>query len=205
MNSSPTRYAKTEALRRLGGILLGACAVFGSNVSIAQPGSTCPWLIREVSPVPELVAVSADVAPGDRIFSLTYFGATRAATAFYGFGLQTQQRLSDQLVDFSPFVGAGPRGLRCKIVDDDGAEHAYCAFRRTGVDVAESTLYLVAAAGRIAELEQIRTRIDPVRLDVRGPTDFSGRLPRQLTLVESLAGVHQASASQFQVCAFDLN
>lgn len=161
----------------------------------------CPWLVREIS-LPDGIAHSARIRPGERAFSVTYFGGGRKTSAFYGFGVDAEQRSNAALPDFATLAGANAQALRCTLVEDDGVEHAYCTF--ASEQGGTSTLYFVAAAGRIAELEKISTRIDPVRLNIRGPSNFSGRLPRQLVPIQSLVGFHEASASSFQVCAFHL-
>jgi hypothetical protein len=181
--SSSTDARRAARAGYLATALTAAALVAGTTQAVA---ASCPWIVQ---PADAGLAPTAD-APA---FDIVFEGLDRNTKVFYGFtvaSLDLAWALTNQAT--LPELDDDGRKLSPKITP-----HGTRAFQLDPDTIEPQTIYLVAASGVVAELEQLGARIDPSRpmavsqlmARTRGGSDWSGALPHR-----SLPGFEIASA-----------
>jgi hypothetical protein len=184
---------------------------FGASPAAAQEQdmSTCPWIVQPDEP---LFGLGADTATYEILFT----GKTTAAI-FYGFTVADHD-LARHLTNDGEIPDLMTDGRSLETIERDGAT----AYRVSSESILPRTIYLLAAAMPMRQLERIDARIDPARpiavgLRTRGATDLSGPMPRRTVPgIEILASAadgkdaHQSTIlaalePDFQLCAYQVS
>jgi hypothetical protein len=201
--------------RRRGALRIAAALGAAIAIVPATSGAAaadCPWIVQPT-------ASSLDLASAPPVFGIAFDGLWQTSKVFYGFtvtSLDLAWQLSNQHA--LPALRSDARKLEPKI-SPEGAT----AYQLASDSIEPRTIYLVAAAGVIDELEQIGARIEPARPmalsqltpRTRGGSDWSGPLPpRSLPGVEIAgpaepttgAADHTGSVlADVQICAYQVS
>jgi hypothetical protein len=198
------------AFRRLAAVIAMALGFGAGPLAAADRDfSACPWIVQPDEP---LVGLGADIATYEILFT----GRTTKAI-FYGFTVAAHD-LARQLTDEGEIPDLMEDGRSLETVERDGAT----VYRVSSESILPRTIYLLAAAMPMKQLERIDARIDPARpiavgLRTRGATDLSGPMPRRTVPgVEILASAaHPEEATEppllaalepdFQLCAYQVS
>jgi hypothetical protein len=215
MQSVTSSTVARPSRRRRGALRIAAgigAATAIVTAAVETAAADCPWIVQ---PYASSLQASSE-APA---FDIAFDGLWQSSKLFYGFTV-TSLDLAWQLTDQHalPALRSDARRLEPKTTPEGAT-----AYQLASDSIEPHTIYLVAAAGVVDELEQIGARIEPARSmalsqlmpRTRGGSDWSGPLPpRSLPGVEiagpgdPMAGAADRSGpllADLQICAYQVS
>jgi hypothetical protein len=201
---------------RVAAALATATAVVTGMAQLAA--ADCPWIVQ---PETQTVAADAGATPA---FDIVFDGLDQSSKVFYGFtvaSLDLAWQLTKQ--GAMPPLATDARRLQPKLTP-----YGTVAYQLAPDTIRPHTIYLVAAAKVVHELEQLQARIEPARPmavselmpqlqpKTRGGSDWSGPLPRRSVPGLEIAGAERTPtapdtgagigpmAADVQICAYQV-
>ena len=164
----------------------------------------CPWIVQPG----EHVVAEAVEAPHNS-WGIRFEGTAYPRGTFYGFSVTSPDvvwRIAKRSPDRLPDLRNGAVKLAAV---ETAAGRLYKVDPRTA---APATLFLVAAAGPVDQLEAIDARIEPERaiavsalaIGTRGGSDISGALPAPVVPGFLIAEARAEAESPMQICAYEV-
>lgn len=171
--------------------------------------SACPWIVQPEEPI---FGLAADIATYEILFT----GQT-SDDFFYGFSVADHQ-LARQLTQEGEIPDLRADGRALRTVEREGV----IVYQVSADSIQPRTIYLLAGASPIPNLEQIEARLDPSRpiavgLRTRGASDLNGPLPRRTVPgIQIVAAASEAKSdersftpttlgSDFMLCAYQVS
>lgn len=193
------RLTTAKQVLSLGALALGSSLVLGAPAAADE--RDCPWIVQPGRHLAETAAVP------DASFAIRFDGVAFPLGTFYGFSVTDQEvawRIAESARDELPDFEGG--ALRLQPIESD-AGRLYQVDPRTA---PPETLFLVAAAAPVEQLEELGARIEPQRaiavsqLATRGPSDISGPLPTPVVPGFLIAQASAEADPQLQICAYEV-